>query len=138
MDIPAEVERGMAEEHLLQPDSNEGFTTSNYAVRCTLFTQGCNKFAHQTHLEPNPGKQHSLCPPCGSFLRSQQEEELCLLLINFMEKNKLMGCLLTIATEHATTATEQQSMQQLQQSMQQSNKKKLMACLLTIFKERAS
>ncbi len=35
MDIPADVERGMAEEHLLQPDSNEGFTSSNYAVRYT-------------------------------------------------------------------------------------------------------
>ena len=33
MAIAADVERGMAEEHLLQPDSNEGFTSSNYAVR---------------------------------------------------------------------------------------------------------
>ena len=36
MDIHADVERGMAEEHLLQPDSKEGFTTNNYGVRYTL------------------------------------------------------------------------------------------------------
>jgi hypothetical protein len=35
MDTLADVERGMAEEHLLQADSNDGFTTSNYAVRYT-------------------------------------------------------------------------------------------------------
>jgi hypothetical protein len=50
VDIHADVERGMAEEHLLQPDSKEGFITNNYGVRYTLGTQVCNKFAHQTQF----------------------------------------------------------------------------------------
>jgi hypothetical protein len=36
MDIHADLERGMAEEHLLKPDSKEGVTTNNYGVRYTL------------------------------------------------------------------------------------------------------
>ena len=36
VDIHADVERGMAEEHLQQPDSKEGVTTNNYGVRYTL------------------------------------------------------------------------------------------------------
>jgi len=36
VNIHADLERGMAEEHLLQEDSNEGFSTSNYGVRYTL------------------------------------------------------------------------------------------------------
>ena len=35
VDIHADVERGMAEEHLQQPDSKEGVTTNNYGVRYT-------------------------------------------------------------------------------------------------------
>ena len=50
MDIHADVERGMAEEHLLQPDSNEVFSTNNYGVRYTIFAAVCNKFAHQTQI----------------------------------------------------------------------------------------
>jgi hypothetical protein len=45
VDIHADVERGMAEEHLLQPDSKEGFTTNSYGVRYTLFSPVCKKFA---------------------------------------------------------------------------------------------
>jgi hypothetical protein len=45
MDMHADVERGMAEEHLQQPDSKKGFSTSNYGVQYTLF-----KFAPQTQL----------------------------------------------------------------------------------------
>ena len=47
MDVHADVERGMAEEHLLQPDSKKGFTTNNYGVRYTLSTPVCNIFATQ-------------------------------------------------------------------------------------------
>ena len=36
MDIHADLEQGMAEEHLMKTDSNEGFSTSNYGVRYTL------------------------------------------------------------------------------------------------------
>ena len=50
MDIHADVERGMAEEHLLQTDSNEWFTTSNYAVQYTLFTPVYHKIAHKTQF----------------------------------------------------------------------------------------
>ena len=50
MDIHADVEQGMAEEHLLQADSNEGFLTSNYGVRYTLVTPVCNTFAPQTQF----------------------------------------------------------------------------------------
>ena len=50
VDIHADVERGMAEEHLQQPDSNEGFSTNNYGVRYTLVTQVCIKFAHVTSV----------------------------------------------------------------------------------------
>ena len=50
VDIHADVESGMAEEHLRQPDSNEGFSTNNYGVRYTLVTQVCNKFAHLTQF----------------------------------------------------------------------------------------
>jgi hypothetical protein len=54
VNIHADVERGMAEEHLLQKDSNEGFSTSNYGVRYSLFTPVCNKFAPQTQLLSSP------------------------------------------------------------------------------------
>jgi hypothetical protein len=50
VDIHADVERGMAEEHLLQPDSKEGFITNNYGVRYTIFTQFCNKIAPLTQF----------------------------------------------------------------------------------------
>jgi hypothetical protein len=50
VDIHADVERGMAEEHLQQPDSDEGFSTNNYGVRYTIFTPVCNKFAPQTQF----------------------------------------------------------------------------------------
>ena len=50
MDIHADVERGMAEEHLLQPDSKEGFTTNNYGVRYTIFIPVCNNFSPQTQF----------------------------------------------------------------------------------------
>jgi hypothetical protein len=50
VDIHADVERGMAEEHLQQPDSNEGFSTNNYGVRYKIFTPFCNKFAPLTQF----------------------------------------------------------------------------------------
>jgi hypothetical protein len=48
MDVQADVERGVAEEHLLQPDSKKGFTSNNYGVR--YFIPVCNKQTHQTQF----------------------------------------------------------------------------------------
>ncbi len=50
VDIHADIERGVAEEHLQQPDSKEGFSTNNYGVRYTIFTRVCNKFGDQTQF----------------------------------------------------------------------------------------
>ena len=50
VDIHADVERGMAVEHLQQPDSKKGFSTNNYGVRYTIFIPVCNKFAPQTQF----------------------------------------------------------------------------------------
>ena len=72
MDIHTDVERGMAEEHLLQPDSKEGFTTNNYGVRYTLSLEFVTNlltrlsFLAPPQVEPNAGHQHSLCLSCGS------------------------------------------------------------------------
>jgi len=50
VDIHADVERGMAVEHLQQPDSKKGFSTNNYGVRYTIFIPVCNKFSPQTQF----------------------------------------------------------------------------------------
>ena len=87
----------MTEEHLLQPDSKEVFSTNNYGVQYTLFTAVCNKFAHQTQilsslfdlLKLNPMLVTSIssilcaCLPCGCSFEGFSM--LYFLLINFIE-----------------------------------------------------